>query len=159
MEHLWAPWRSAYVTSAKPTGCVFCECAAKGVDRASRILFRGQKSFVIMNTFPYNPGHLMVVPSRHVGRIEDLTDEEANECFALVRKTVAVLAKATKPHGFNVGMNLGKVAGAGIADHVHVHVVPRWEGDTNFMPLIAETKVVSESLAAVYDRLKPGFEG
>lgn len=158
MKRIWAPWRSDYVMLPKPTGCVFCEKAALDDDKASRILFRGKKNFVIMNTFPYNPGHLMVVPFRHVGRVEELTEEESNESFRLVRKSVAIIEKAMHPHGFNVGMNLGKVAGAGIAEHLHVHIVPRWNGDTNFMPVIAETKVVSESLAAVCDRLKPHFE-
>lgn len=146
------------MSSPKPVGCVFCEKAALSDDLDSRILFRGVNNFIIMNTFPYNPGHLMVVPFRHLARIEDLAEEESNECFRLVRKSVAVLEKATHPNGFNVGMNLGKAAGAGIADHMHVHIVPRWSGDANFMPIIAETKVVSESMEAVYKRLKPHFE-
>ncbi|MDO8472587.1 MAG: HIT domain-containing protein [Dehalococcoidia bacterium] len=158
MKRIWAPWRSDYVVLPKPVGCVFCEKAALSDDLGSRILFRGKENFVIMNTFPYNPGHLMVVPFRHLARIEDLTEDESNECFRLVRKSVGVLEMATHPNGFNVGMNLGKVAGAGIADHMHVHIVPRWSGDTNFMPVIAETKVVSESMDAVYNPLKPYFE-
>lgn len=159
MKRIWAPWRSDYVLSAKPTGCVFCEKIALSDDRASRILLRGEKNFVIMNIFPYNPGHLMVVPFRHLGRVEDLTDDESDESFRLVRRCVAVLGKATHPQGFNVGMNLGRTAGAGIDEHIHVHIVPRWNGDTNFMPAIAETRVVSQSLDAVYDRLKPYFDG
>lgn len=159
IEQIWAPWRSSYVTGAKPVSCVFCGCFCLNKDRESRILFRGIENFVIMNTFPYNPGHVMVVPVRHVGRVDELTDPESDESFRLVKKSVAALEATFHPHGFNVGMNLGKVAGAGIADHLHIHVVPRWTGDTNFMPLLAGTKVVSESLDAVYDRLKPAFQG
>src|SRR3972149_8316801 len=158
MQHIWAPWRSDYVQLPKPAGCIFCEKSVQSDDVTNRILFRGGKNFVIMNIFPYNPGHIMVAPFRHGGRGEERTDEESDECFTLVRKSVAVLGKGVQPHGFNVGMNLGRAAGAGIADHVHIHVVPRWNGDTNFMPLIAGTKVVSESLAAVYEKLRPHYE-
>ncbi len=157
IERIWAPWRSDYVQKPKPTGCVFCEKLALIDDAESCILFRGEQNFIIMNIFPYNPGHLMVVPCRHVGRLEELTDSESEENFRLVRRSTTVLEKAFQPQGFNVGMNLGKAAGAGIDEHLHVHVVPRWNGDTNFMPLIAETKVVSESLSAVYRKLKPYF--
>jgi len=157
MEYIWAPWRMTYIDSAKdgnPKGCILCDKPKEDKDVDNYILYRSTGSFIIMNSFPYNPGHLMVAPYRHVGRLEDLTDEERNEVFAVVSKGVTLLKKVLKPDGLNIGINLGRVAGAGIEDHMHVHIVPRWNGDTNFMPVMADVRVVSEALADSYRKLK-----
>jgi ATP adenylyltransferase len=126
-------------------------------DAANLIIYRGQRAFIVMNRFPYNNGHVMVAPTRHVATLEKLSAEEGAELFGLVQKSLAVLRRGLKPQGFNVGANLGRVAGAGVAGHVHIHIVPRWLGDVNFMPLLAETKVISEHLSETYDRLRRQF--
>jgi ATP adenylyltransferase len=141
----------------KPAGCIFCVFPAEDRDRENLILHRGARAFVMLNKFPYNNGHLMIVPRAHAASLSALGAEDRAELDALLSRAVDVLGKAYAPEGFNVGMNLGKVAGAGIADHLHWHVVPRWNGDTNFMPVLAETKVMIEHLHASYDRLKPLF--
>ena len=123
-----------------------------------KILHRGEYNFILLNAFPYNPGHLLVAPYRHVGQLEDLTDIESVEHFNLVKICVRLLTDVLKPNGFNTGMNLGKIAGAGLADHIHTHIVPRWQGDTNFMPVVGETKVLPEALAATYNKLKEGIQ-
>ena len=157
MEHLWAPWRIAYIRGEKPEGCVLCE-SPRGMENSQPLLlFRGESNFVIMNKYPYNPGHLMVAPRRHVATPEEFSDAELEEHYQLVRRCLRVLRVAFQPHGFNLGMNLGKVAGAGIAAHCHTHIVPRWEGDTNFMTVTAGTRVISESMGAVYRNLKDLF--
>jgi ATP adenylyltransferase len=120
-------------------------------------VYRGDKNFVILNAYPYNPGHLMIAPYRHVASLGDLTDEELHEHFAIVRQSVNVLKQACNPGGFNIGINMGKVAGAGIDGHVHTHVVPRWQGDTNFMPVLSEVRVIPEALAETYEQLKDKF--
>ena len=158
LQHIWAPWRMEYIESTKPGGCIFCQKPGENDDKANLIVFRGQKNFVMLNTYPYNPGHVMVVPYGHVGRIDELAEEEASEHFALVAKSTVALERAMAPNGFNTGMNLGGVAGAGIVDHVHTHVVPRWHGDTNFMPVVADTKVMPQALADTYEKVKPFFE-
>lgn len=146
---LWAPWRIEYILSDKGSGCIFC-AAAEGVEERARwVVDRGESCFTILNTFPYAPGHLMVAPLRHVGELDDLDDDEMAELMALARRAIAALRVAMSPHGFNVGLNLGEVAGAGIADHLHLHVVPRWEGDNNFMPVLADTRVIPQALDAV----------
>jgi ATP adenylyltransferase len=150
MKRLWAPWRGEYVTAAGRDGCIFCEKPRVGNDEAERIICRSASSFSMLNRFPYNGGHLMVAPFRHVGSMEELTDEELTDLFKLVRNSVALVKCAMKAEGCNVGINLGRVAGAGVDAHIHVHVVPRWSGDVNFMPVIADTKVVSQSLDDVY---------
>ena len=161
MDHLWAPWRMAYILSGEELrdGCVFCTLPARGVERhrESLILVAGAAAFVIMNRFPYNNGHIMVVPHRHVGDPADLPVEEYQACTELVRRATRTLRDVLGAHGANLGMNLGRVAGAGIEHHCHWHIVPRWNGDTNFMPVIGETKVMSEHLDATYDRLRPHF--
>jgi ATP adenylyltransferase len=158
MERLWSPWRSQYVTSAgSDEGCIFCEGVALGDDAQAGILHRGAKTFVILNAFPYNSGHLMVAPLRHVGETSELLDDEAHELMDVTLASVELVRDALSPHGFNVGMNLGRVAGAGVPGHVHVHVVPRWGGDTNFMPVVGETKVLPEMLADTEKKLRPGF--
>ena len=138
-------------------GCIFCDHLAENDDEAARILYRGQKSFVILNAFPYNTGHLMIAPLRHVGDLVHLEDDERSELIKMTSRSVEVVRGAMKPHGFNVGMNLGEVAGAGIPGHVHVHVVPRWGGDTNFMPVVGATKVLPEMLADTDAKLRPLF--
>ena len=157
MEQIWAPWRIEYIQMEKSKGCILCEKPKQNSDAMSYILYRGEKNFVIMNAYPYNPGHLMVAPYRHVANLEELTDEERNEHFALVSRSIKVLRQAFNPGGFNIGINMGKVAGAGIDEHVHTHVVPRWQGDTNFMPVLSGVRVIPEALAETYGKLKDKF--
>jgi len=154
MEYLWAPWRIEYIRKPTESGCILCQKTRENNDEANLILYRGQHSFMLMNAFPYNPGHLMVAPYRHIANLEDLTGWEANELFEVVKKGIEVLKEVMNPAGFNIGLNVGKVAGAGIEEHIHIHIVPRWQGDTNFMPVLSEVKVVSEGLAATYKKLK-----
>jgi ATP adenylyltransferase len=148
MERLWAPWRMEYIDSAREGegGCIFCDLPAEDDDEKNYILTRTGKAFAMLNKFPYNNGHLMIAPFRHVGEVEGLEDEEALDLHHLMQKSLKALKEAMNPDGFNIGMNLGQVAGAGIPDHVHWHLVPRWSGDTNFMPVIAEAKVLSHPL-------------
>ncbi len=156
MEILWAPWRMEYILKAKDgseEGCIFCNRVEQTRDRENLILYRSQHAFVIMNRFPYNNGHLMVVPYRHSGNLLDLEPPEHQDLFALLQLSVKALEAVMNPHGYNIGMNLGRVAGAGIEDHLHFHIVPRWNGDTNFMPIIGDTKVVSEALDKTYEKL------
>ena len=157
MEQIWAPWRIQYILEAEKGGCILCEKPGENKDESNLILYRGESNFIMLNAFPYNPGHLMVAPYRHVGRLEDLTDTESKEHFDIIKLSVKLLAEIIKPAGFNIGMNLGKVAGAGIEDHLHTHIVPRWQGDTNFMPVISSTRVLPEALAATYGKLKDGI--
>jgi ATP adenylyltransferase len=163
MERLWTPWRMEYIKSAATSdedeGCIFCDLPKEDDDEHTLILGRGRTAFVILNRFPYNPGHLMVAPYRHEGDLVELKDEELAETSELVRESVRVLRDAWEPSGFNVGMNLGRVAGAGVPGHVHWHVVPRWDGDSNFMPVIGQTKVLPELLDESYAKLRPAFEG
>ncbi len=153
-ERLWAPWRVEYVLAEKPKGCIFCDKPKENKDTENLILYRGRKNFVILNAYPYNPGHLMVVPYRHIGKLEDMDVEERNEHYEIVSRAVAALRRETRTDNFNMGMNLGRIAGAGIDEHIHTHVVPRWNGDSNFMAVIADTRIISESMAAVYQKLK-----
>jgi ATP adenylyltransferase len=160
MERLWSPWRMEYIRSAvaeESDGCFFCEALAKEDDEAMLVLARGEQAFVILNAYPYNPGHLMVATNRHVGELEELTPEELADAGELLQRSIRALRESSNPDGFNVGMNLGRVAGAGIPGHLHWHVVPRWNGDTNFMPVVGETKVLPELLSETYARLKPLF--
>jgi len=153
----------AYIQAAKEQGedggCIFCDLPAEGDDERTMILARGELAFVIVNSFPYNPGHLMVAPFRHVGAFTSLEAAELAEVDALVARSIRALEQEMKPHGYNLGMNLGRVAGAGIPDHVHWHLVPRWNGDTNFMPVVGQTRVLPELLEETYARLRPRFEG
>jgi ATP adenylyltransferase len=157
MEHIWAPWRMGYALQAEKGRCFLCEKPKEYNDEPNLILWRGKSNFIILNSFPYNSGHLMVAPYHHTGHLDELTDEEAKEHFDLVKLSLRLLTEVTGPTGFNIGMNLGKVAGAGVDDHVHTHIVPRWQGDTNFMPVISNTKVLPEALAATYKKLKDGL--
>ncbi len=158
MERLWAPWRLAYIAGEKTEGCIFCTFPKENDDENRLILYRGKTCFVIMNAFPYSNGHLMVVPYRHLNDITALTDEENLEMMQLAVRCCDALKKMCRPDGFNVGMNLGRSAGAGIDDHIHMHIVPRWNGDTNFMPVLADTKVIPEALETTYAKLKPLFD-
>ncbi len=158
MKVLWAPWRIEYIRSPKHDGCIFCDFPKENRDRERLILHRGKHSFVIMNNYPYNPGHVMIAPYRHVGKWEELTDEELLEIMRLSQLMIKAIKRAMNPDGFNMGVNLGRVAGAGIDDHVHLHIVPRWNGDTNFMPVVADTKVIPESLQEAYDELKKAID-
>lgn len=155
MERLWSPWRFAYVTRASTTpGCVFCEAAS---GEQEHILARGQHAYVILNLYPYNPGHLMVVPNRHLGTLAEASADELRELMSLTRDAEVALNEAYQPQGINVGINLGRAAGAGIADHLHIHLVPRWTGDTNFISVIGETRVMPETLEQTAAKLRPIF--
>ena len=154
MEKLWAPWREKFILCEKEPGCFFCRTAKEKKDKENLILLRGKKCFVILNRYPYNNGHLMVAPYRHVGQLENLKEEELFELFKISQLCVKIIKAGLKPHGLNLGMNLGKVSGAGVADHVHLHIVPRWTGDTNFMPILADTKIISIGLRQTYKQLK-----
>jgi ATP adenylyltransferase len=158
MQQLWAPWRITYITNEKEDGCIFCNRQHDGDDQERLVLHRGKHTIVMLNKYPYNNGHLMVAPKRHVGSLEDLKPEEMNELMAAIRRCCVLLKKTLTPDGFNIGANLGTVAGAGIEDHIHFHVVPRWLGDTNFMPILAETRVIPEHLAETYNRLSELFK-
>jgi ATP adenylyltransferase len=158
LERLWTPWRLAYVSgSAKSESCVFCD-ALESEDAKPLIVFSGTTCFVILNLFPYNNGHLMVVPNRHIGSLAAATPEELCEVMELTRRAEIALTEAFAPHGMNMGINLGKPAGAGVLDHLHVHVVPRWNGDTNFMTVVGQTRVLPEELPVTADRLRPIFK-
>lgn len=152
-SNLWAPWRFAYVKSGRREGCAFCEALSMS-DEEALILYRGRHSYIILNKYPYNSGHLMVVTNRHVPSIEDLTSEELGELMLLVKASIVSLRKAYRPEGFNIGANIGKASGAGIEDHFHVHIVPRWVGDTNYITIVSGTKVVPQSLEDSYRLLK-----
>lgn len=152
---MFAPWRMEYLVCEKKEGCVFCKCSTRCDDY---IVFEGKTCFVMLNRYPYVNGHLMIITGRHLGGIEELTDEERKEIFALLDISVKVLKDSMNPHGFNIGMNLGKAAGAGIAEHVHVHIIPRWEGDTNFMSVVGNVRVIPEDLATTASNLAPLFK-
>ena len=156
---LWAPWRLEYITDAsKNEGCIFCQKSEEKDDKTNLIVHRGKTAFVIMNKYPYNNGHLLIVPFQHTDEMSSLNDEEKLELFDLLRYAQDVLMEVMKPQGFNIGMNLGRLAGAGITDHLHFHIVPRWGGDTNFMPVVGHTKVISEALEKTGEKLKQAFE-
>ncbi len=154
MERIFAPWRIRYIESPKYEGCIFCDFPKENRDEERLILFRGEKCFIIMNNYPYNPGHVMIAPYRHVANVEDLNDDESLEMMKLCQRVIRAIREAMNPDGFNVGINIGKVAGAGIEDHVHMHVVPRWNGDTNFMPVLADVKVIPEAIEESYRKIK-----
>ncbi|MEW6060212.1 MAG: HIT domain-containing protein [Actinomycetota bacterium] len=159
MDCIWSPWRMEYIRAARdePQGCIFCDLPRCGDDSRARILARGGYGFAVLNNYPYNPGHLMVAPFEHVGDLEGLDSEEMLDIGRLLQASIRALREEMDPQGFNVGMNLGHVAGAGIPDHLHWHVVPRWNGDTNFMPVVGQTRVLPELLDETYLRLAPRF--
>jgi ATP adenylyltransferase len=154
METLFAPWRTAYIRGNKSTDCVFCRDSIRGEEL---VVCEGKSSFIIMNLYPYTGGHLMIVPFRHLCHLCDLLPEERGELFTFMDLSVRVLTEAMKPEGFNIGMNLGKAAGAGIDDHLHIHVVPRWGGDTNFMSVIGEVRVIPDDVPGTARELRPYF--
>lgn len=159
MQILWAPWRMDYIVASKPKDCIFCEKAKEADDTKNFVLFRGKVAFALLNIYPYNNGHLMIAPYRHLDGLEKLSVEELLELMKLAQRSVVILASMLKAEGFNLGINQGRVAGAGIEDHVHLHVVPRWGGDTNFMPILGNTRVIPESLESTYAKLCPLFQG
>ena len=159
MEHLWSPWRKKYIENHdKKAECVFCIAQAKEDNAENLIAHRGKLAYVILNRFPYTGGHLMVVPFAHKPNLEELDAETRTEIMELTTRAMTVLREVYNPHGFNMGANIGEAAGAGVLGHVHVHIVPRWAGDTNFMSTLGETRVLPESLEDTYDRVKAVFE-
>ena len=158
MERLWAPWRMEYITQEPRPGCLFCRVIENPKDEdAALVVWRPQGAVVLLNKFPYNAGHAMVAPVAHIGAIEDLDDAQTTDLMRALKRTVKVLKATLKPEGFNIGANIGRVAGAGIPDHFHLHVVPRWNGDTNFMPVLSEVKVVNEHLLQTAAKLSEAF--
>jgi len=155
---IWAPWRSGYILGPKEKGCLFCNRIRRHADVKDLIVFRGKKMFVILNRYPYNSGHAMVVPYRHLNSLDKFSEEEAKEFFELIWQTINVIRKALRPDSFNIGMNLGRGSGAGVPGHVHMHIVPRWSEDTSFMPVIGKTRVVSFGLDMIYRILKREFD-
>jgi ATP adenylyltransferase len=163
MENLWAPWRMAYIApkTPRPLECIFCTLPADPAEQSdveNHILYRGERCFMMLNLYPYNNGHLMIAPYQHVATIEKLDADTLAELMAQAQLALKTLRLVLKPDGFNMGINQGKVAGAGYDEHIHLHIVPRWNGDTNFMPVIADTKVIPEHLDLVYQKLKQGLE-
>ncbi len=156
-QPMWAPWRLQYILSKKGPQCIFCEEPKEDRDRDNLILYRSDKSFVIMNLYPYNNGHLMVVPYRHVFSIVDLVDDELLDISRMIQRSLLCLKEAFRPEGFNVGFNIGKVAGAGLEEHLHYHIIPRWVGDTHFMAILSEVRVIPEHVKSTYDKLFPLF--
>ena len=159
-ERIWAPWRLAYVKDAAKDSadeCIFCAKPADEADEDNLIVHRGERCFVILNLYPYTNGHLMVAPYEHVARIQDIPAETTAEMLALAQRAITVLEQEYEPHGFNVGFNQGRVAGAGVEHHIHMHVVPRWGGDTNFMPVLADTRVMPQTLEQTYEALRGKF--
>lgn len=156
MERLWAPWRIEYILNDKPNGCIFCP--VEGVaDRERLILHRSPLSLVMLNRYPYTNGHLMVSPLRHTADMDSLSEAEMLDLFRTVRLSRRVLEEAAAPQGFNIGINLGKAAGAGVDEHIHIHIVPRWNGDTNYMSVISDVRVMPENLFTTYEKLLPDF--
>ena len=155
MDYLWTPWRYAYVTAAeKISGCIFCDLPKLGDDAKARIVHRAKHCYVVLNTYPYTPGHVMVVPFAHLDQVQKLAVEAAHEMIELAQRMEAVLRQLYSPDGVNLGMNIGKAAGAGVAGHIHMHVLPRWVADANFVSVIGETRVLPESLEMTYERVK-----
>ena len=160
MRQLWAPWRVDFITGPKASGCFFCEAAQAPPERdaALHVLARTEHCLVIMNKYPYNNGHLLIAPRAHLGSLVDLPQPATFDLASLTQRALRALADTLQPDGFNLGINQGKVAGAGVADHVHQHVVPRWDGDTNFMPVVGDVKVMNEHLDSSYRAIRAGFD-
>ena len=159
MDYLWTPWRYAFVTSMdKPTGCIFCDKPKTEEDEKVGILYRGTHCYIILNAFPYTSGHVMVVPYQHQDELQKLPQPAAQEMMALSQKTEGILREVYKPDGINLGMNIGKAAGAGVAGHIHMHILPRWVADSNFMTVVSETRVLPEALDETWRRLKARFD-
>ena len=158
MKTIWAPWRMEYILSPKDKGCFLCDIFKDKKDRKHLVLQRGKYCAVVMNRYPYSSCHLMVAPYRHIDSLSRMTPKEQAELMSLTSTTVEVLRRTIHPHGFNIGMNLGEIAGAGLKDHIHMHIVPRWSGDTNFMPILANVKIMPEALDEAWLKLRHGFE-
>jgi ATP adenylyltransferase len=159
MDYLWTPWRYAYVSTAEKTpGCIFCDLPKLGDDVRARIVYRGQNCYIVLNTYPYTPGHVMVVPFAHLDELQKLPVEAADEMIQLSQKMEQVLRQLYKPDGINLGMNIGKAAGAGVAGHIHMHVLPRWVADSNFISVVGETRILPETLDTTYERIKGGLK-
>ena len=159
MERLWAPWRMEYILDDnKNEDCLFCRMFNEEKDNENHVLFRTKHAFAVMNKYPYNNGHLMIAPVKHAANIEDLETDEIADIMFSVQKSVKLLKKTMNPHGFNIGLNLGEVAGAGVLDHLHYHIVPRWNGDSNFMPVISNTKIIPQALDDLYKTLITALE-
>ena len=158
MDRLWAPWRIDYIKSEKEKGCIFCDKPAEGDDHSMLILYRGENSFVIMNLYPYNNGHLMIAPYQHTDSTHELNSSSRSEIMELADQIMTIQKNIMNADGFNYGANIGYSGGAGIADHIHFHIVPRWTGDTNFMPVLGHTKVQMQGLQETYNDLRPHFE-
>ena len=158
VERLWAPWRMGYILGEQPAGCVFCVKPREAQDVQNYILGRSQNCYLILNIFPYNNGHLMVVPYAHVATLDELDAEVLTDLMVMAQRTMRVMRELMHPDGFNVGLNIGRSAGAGIDEHLHLHVVPRWNGDTNFMPVLGDTKIIPQSLRACYELLAPAVQ-
>ncbi len=159
MNKLWAPWRIEYVSAPKEAGCIFCDKLEDDHDRDNLILHRGNHAFVLMNLYPYNNGHLMISPYEHTSEPFSLDEAVLSEIMTIANHSMSILSKTLKADGFNFGANIGKAGGAGIEEHIHYHIVPRWNGDTNFMPVIGNSKVMVEGLLETYDKIKPMFAG
>jgi ATP adenylyltransferase len=157
-DRIWAPWRLEYIKGDKANQCILCALPAEGDDRASLIVHRGERCFVILNAYPYTNGHVMVAPFEHTARLDELDSAAAAEMMHLAQQSLRALERAYGPEGYNVGANLGAVAGAGVEDHVHLHVVPRWKGDTNFMPVLGDVRVLPQSLEDSWKELRAAFE-
>jgi ATP adenylyltransferase len=158
MDYLWTPWRYSYITTAdKAKGCIFCELLHSGDDQKALIVYRGEFNFIVLNAFPYTSGHVMVVPYEHVDRLNKLPEAAASEMMALSRRMESALTDVYRPDGVNLGMNIGKAAGAGVAGHIHMHVLPRWVADASFISVVGETRVLPELLQETYRRLRERF--
>jgi len=159
MDYLWSPWRYQYVTTTRSaSACIFCDFAASSNDEENLVVYRGERNFIVLNRFPYTTGHLMIVPYEHVDMLEAASAETVQEMILLARKAQKRLGEIYRPSGYNLGMNLGESAGAGIAGHIHMHVLPRWSGDTSFLTTVAETRVLPEELSETWRKLRTGFD-
>jgi ATP adenylyltransferase len=163
MDKLWSPWRSKYIESFKPgsdkeEGCLFCRIAEENKDKENYLVYRGRESYIVMNLYPYNSGHLMIVPYQHASSLSEFDEATRLDCMNMINLGCDILGKAVYPHGFNIGANIGRVSGAGIDEHVHFHIVPRWNGDTNFMPVLNEVKIISDFMDATYEKLKKALK-
>lgn len=154
MDKIWAPWRKEYIVNKKTKDCIFCSKPRSRQDKKNFIIKRTKFSFSMLNIFPYNNGHVMIAPFKHTKDLRDLNNEEMLDLISLLKDTCILLDKVLEPKAYNIGINIGKLSGAGFSEHLHIHIVPRWEGDTNFMPVIFDTKVISESLSSLYQRLR-----
>lgn len=158
MKKLWAPWRAKYILGPKEKGCLLCRVSGEDKDEDNYVLWRGELGYIMLNLYPYNAGHLMIVPYRHEGCLENLNGKESLELMQLAQRSIRALKNSMQPQGYNLGINLGSIAGAGIEGHVHLHILPRWRGDTNYMPALASTKVISQALEETYGTLKVAFK-